>query len=355
MSAMPPQDRLTRVVIRPNLSIREAIGSLDVAGTGALLLSADGKRLSGLLTDGDVRRAILRGVSLEGPCGSIATARPLCGRPEMTAPEMLAMMNEADINQLPIAAEDGTLFGLVLRRDLAPAEASGMSAVIMAGGMGTRLMPLTADTPKPMLPVGDRPLLERTIERLREAGIVQLSVATHHLAERITEHFGDGQRFGVSIQYLTEEKPLGTAGGLGLLGQADGPILVINGDILTRVDFRDMLAYHRRHHADVTVGVRRYEIDVPYGVVECDGAQVQGIREKPSFGFLVNAGIYLLEPSVPRDIPAETRFDMTDLIARLIAAGRRVVSFPIVEYWLDVGRHDDYRRANEDAAVGEKG
>jgi NDP-sugar pyrophosphorylase family protein len=116
-----------------------------------------------------------------------------------------------------------------------------------------------------------------------------------------------------------------------------------------------MLAYHRRHGADVTVGVRRYEIDVPYGVVECDGAAVQGIREKPSVGFLVNAGIYLLEPSVPRDIPTGTRFDMTDLIARLLAAGRRVVSFPIVEYWLDVGRHDDYRRANEDAAVGEKG
>jgi dTDP-glucose pyrophosphorylase len=348
-----PQDRLASVWIDPGVSIREAIACLDRAGTGALLLAAPGGTLGGLLTDGDIRRAILRGVSLEQPCHSIATSRPLCGRDGMTPGEMLETMNGADINQLPIVSADGIVRGFVLRRDLVPAGASNLSAVIMAGGLGSRLMPLTADTPKPMLPVGDRPLMERTIERLRDAGIVRLSISTHHLADRIVEHFGDGQRFGVSIEYLTEERPLGTAGGLGLLDRRPEPILVINGDILTKVDFRDLLAYHRRHGADVTVGVRRYEIDVPYGVVECEGPAVRAIKEKPSVGFLVNAGVYLLEPSVQSVIPAGTRFDMTDLIGRLLAEGRPVVSYPIVEYWLDVGRHDDYRKANEDAAVSE--
>jgi NDP-sugar pyrophosphorylase family protein len=198
-----------------------------------------------------------------------------------------------------------------------------------------------------MLTLGDRPLLELTIERLRNAGIKRMNVTTHYLPEVISNHFGDGTAFDVEISYVEEDRPLGTAGGLKLLEASNETLLVINGDIITEVDFRAMLAYHRDHGADVTVGVRQFELQVPYGVIECDGMRVRRVQEKPLLNFLVNAGIYLLEPTVYRYIPEGHRFDMTDLIERLVEKGRHVVSFPIVEYWLDIGQKADYERAQE--------
>jgi NDP-sugar pyrophosphorylase family protein len=223
-----------------------------------------------------------------------------------------------------------------------------LSAVIMAGGYGTRLRPLTDDMPKPMLPVGDRPLLERTVRRLREAGIQDVRVTTHYLGDRIASHFGDGKAFGVDITYLNEDRPLGTAGALALVNRPAGPLLVMNGDILTNLNFHALLAFHREHRADATVAVRKYDLTVPYGVVECEGTQVKALQEKPTERFLVNAGIYLLEPTVLGCIPPGERFDMTELIQVLLQQGRTVVSFPIVEYWLDIGRAEDYERAQSD-------
>jgi NDP-sugar pyrophosphorylase family protein len=198
-----------------------------------------------------------------------------------------------------------------------------------------------------MLKLGDRPLLELTIERLRDAGIRRMNVTTHYLPEAISNHFGSGEAFDVEIRYVKEDQPLGTAGGLKLMENCDETLLVINGDILTEVDFRSMLRYHKEHGADLTVGVRQYEVQVPYGVVDCDGSRVRKLQEKPLLHFLVNAGIYLLEPTVYRYIPDHHRFDMTDLIERLIDKGRHVVSFPVVEYWMDIGQKADYERANE--------
>jgi NDP-sugar pyrophosphorylase family protein len=218
----------------------------------------------------------------------------------------------------------------------------------MAGGFGSRLRPLTDQIPKPMLPVGDRPLLERTIARLRDSGIRTVNVTTHHLADQIKSHFGDGEAMGVDIHYVSEERPLGTCGGLRLVEELKEPVLVINGDILTGVNFGDLVGFHRKVGADATVCVRKYEVQVPYGVVEVDGTWLRGVKEKPSVGFFVNAGIYLLEPTVQRFIPEGERFDMTDLIARLLAEGRPVATFPIVEYWLDVGQPADYAQAQRD-------
>jgi NDP-sugar pyrophosphorylase family protein len=235
----------------------------------------------------------------------------------------------------------------MLRSDLLSEHRLRLSAVIMAGGFGTRLRPLTEDTPKPMLTIGDRPVLELTIERLRNAGIKRMNVTTHYLADTISNHFGDGKAWDVDINYVREDLPLGTAGGLKMLPEKDETLLVINGDVVTEVDFRSMLDYHRDHGADVTVGVRQYQVPVPYGVVDCDGPRVRQLREKPVVNFLVNAGVYLLEPTVYRYIPDGHRFDMTDLIARLIDKGRHVVSFPILEYWLDIGQRADYEQAQE--------
>jgi dTDP-glucose pyrophosphorylase len=342
-------ERLKRTMFSPRRSISEAVLHLNDAGTGVLVLCEEDGRLVGLLTDGDVRRAMLRGISFGGHCGSIATLSPVVVSPDVPAVEALRLMNERDINQLPVVdPQDGKVVGLLLRRDLVTEEQLAVAAVVMAGGFGTRLLPLTSDIPKPMLPVGDRPLLERTIEKLRDAGIRRVNVTTHYLPEKITSHFGDGQSYGVDIAYVTEDRPLGTAGGLGLLPEQEEPLLVVNGDILCTVDFRDLVSYHRKNRADITVCVRKHEVKIPYGVVECEGPRLLRLKEKPSVSVLVNAGIYLLEPSVRRFIPQGERFDMTDLIGRLLANGRPVASYPIVGYWLDVGQHDDYRKAQSD-------
>jgi NDP-sugar pyrophosphorylase family protein len=203
-----------------------------------------------------------------------------------------------------------------------------------------------------MLPVADRPLMERTVEQLRQAGVRRLNITTHYLSEKIISHFGDGARFGVEIDYVRENEPLGTAGALKMLHASDEPILVVNGDVLTRVDYRAFHAFHREQNADMTIGVRAYKIQVPYGVVECHGPEVVGLTEKPEMKLFVNAGVYLLEPTVQAHLPAESKFDMTDLIARLLAAGKTVVSFPIVEYWIDVGRTADYEQADSDLRRG---
>jgi dTDP-glucose pyrophosphorylase len=352
MASSPRKDRLHEVTIQPTASIAAAIAQLDRAGTGALVLCSEGRRLRGLLTDGDVRRAILHSTPLESPCQTISTRKPVTANASVSAHEALRMMNEHDINHLPVVDAEGNLADLLLRRDLVPEQDLGMSAVIMAGGYGKRMLPLTERVPKPMLPVGNRPLLERTIEQLRRAGIHRVSLTTHYLSESILNHFGNGEAFGVQLHYVTEDRPLGTAGGLGRIENLKEPLLVINGDILTGVPFHEMLNYHRNLGAAVTIGVRKYEVQVPFGVVESDGFKVRRIREKPSLSFFINAGLYLLEPVFQKYLPPGERFDMTDLIERLVREGYLVVSFPILEYWLDVGRPEDYRKAQEDLANG---
>jgi dTDP-glucose pyrophosphorylase len=342
-------ERLKRTLILPGESISTAIQHLDDAGTGVLLLCDEDGRLAGVLTDGDIRRAMLRRVPFERSCDSIASRKPVFVPPDVSAVEALRRMNEADVNQLPLVdPQTGQVVDLLLRRDLMTEEELSVAAVVMAGGFGTRLRPLTDDTPKPMLRVGDRPLLERTIEQLRSAGIRHVNVTTHYLPEKITDHFGDGRAYGVEIKYVTEDQPLGTAGGLAFVKDSCEPLLVINGDILASVDFRDLTRHHRKEGADATVCVRRHQVQVPYGVVECEGARLMGVREKPCVDVLVNAGIYLLERSVLDYIPNGERFDMTDLLQRLLAAGRPIATYPILGYWLDVGRHEDLEQAQED-------
>jgi dTDP-glucose pyrophosphorylase len=329
---------------------------LDHAGAGILLLCEDDRKLVGVLTDGDIRRAILRGVSFDEPCISIASQKPVVAPPHVSASEALHLMDHSRdfvVNHLPVVDAEGRAVDLLLRRDLVTEDQLALSAVIMAGGFGTRLRPLTEELPKPMLPLGGRPLMERIIEQLRQAGIRRVNVSTHYRSDEIIEHFGDGQAFGVEIKYVTEDCPLGTAGALGLMEIPNEPLLVINGDILTRVDFRAMLDFHREQLADMTVAVRQHEFRVPYGVVETDGVTITGISEKPVMRHFINAGVYLLNPEVCQFIPNGQPYDMPDLISRLVTEGRRVVSFPVREYWLDIGQVKDYQKALADIEDGE--
>lgn len=347
--------QLDQIIVSPQRTIYETLELLDQAGLGILLLCDGDKKLVGLLTDGDIRRALLKQIPLSEPCSTVATRDPLVAIAPIQMSEALHLMDYGrsfTVNHLPVVDDHHRVVDLLLRRDLVNEEMLGVTAVIMAGGFGTRLRPLTEDLPKPMLPVGERPLLELILTQLRKSGIRHVSITTHYKPEKITEHFGDGKEFGVDLNYVSEKEPLGTAGSLGLMLPPQEPILVMNGDILTQIDFQAMFTFHRKHQADLTVGVRQYDFQVPYGVMDSDGPYVRRIVEKPKYNFLVNAGIYLLEPVVYQYIPAGQRFDMTDLITKLLENGRKVANFPIVEYWLDIGQHEDYEQAQTDERNG---
>lgn len=350
---------LETLCVLPQASIVEVMQRLNQNTRGIVLVVDEARHLLGTITDGDIRRALLGGLDRTAPVSALLESKPpaaahapvtaAIGTP---AAELLALMVREDVRHVPLI-EDGTVKDVALLSDLVKDTAPRMQAVVMAGGRGTRLRPLTETVPKSMLPIGDRPLLERIIAQLQKAGIHRVNLATHYKADFIREHFGDGNAFDVDIQYVDEHEPLGTAGALALLAQSDEPLLVMNGDILTHVDFAAMLDFHRAHHADMTVAVRPSELHVPYGVVENDGVNVVRISEKPVIRYFVNAGIYLLNPDVCRLIAPGEKTDMPDVIVRLLAEQRRVVSFPVHEYWLDIGRQDDYQRALADAESGE--
>ena len=325
---------------------------VDRGSCGIALVVDQERRLLGTITDGDVRRAILAGKNLELRVSELLVRKistqypkPVTASPGTDRKTLIVLMHEHVLRQIPIVDNDGRIVDLVMLDDLIPTQDLPLQAVIMAGGMGTRLRPLTEDLPKPMLPVGGKPLMELVIEQLRQVGIRRVNVTTHYKPEKISDHFGDGSAYGVELNYVNEDKPLGTGGALGLMDAPTGPMLVINGDIMTHVDFRAMLAYHQEHHADMTVAVRQYDIKVPYGVIECEGSRVCTLKEKPQLHFLVNAGIYLLEPNVYEFIPNGEHFNMTDLIQRLLDSNHTVVSFPVIEYWLDIGQLADYEQA----------
>ncbi len=343
-----------------NATIRDAISCIDKNAKGIALVIDGDHRLLSTITDGDIRRAILAGVTFDTPVSRLMMEKekskypkPICVTKKSTDSEMLSLMKDESVRQLPVLDEEGRVVDLVVLSDLVPEEKLAVRAVIMAGGKGTRLRPLTEKLPKPMLPVGDRPLMERTIEQLRRSGIRNVNITTHFQPEKIVDHFGDGKAFGVTINYLPEDEPLGTAGALDMMEDTDEPVLVINGDVLTRVDYRAMLNYHREHSADMTIGVRKYDLQVPYGVIDSDGPNVRKLREKPVIELFVNAGIYLLEPGLNRYLPDSGPFDMTELIQRMIDDGSNVVNFPIVEYWLDIGHPADYEQAQQDVENGE--
>ena len=340
--------------LTPDQSIREVVECLDLTKRSIALVVNPDKRLVGTITEGEIRRAILANQDLEGPARILLDAKkgtrfeqPLTAAVGTRTVQLLQMMRQAMLRHIPLLDAEGRVVDLACLEQLIAREEMPVRAMVMAGGLGTRLQPLTHEVPKPMLPVGDRPLLELIVEQLSRAGISRVSLSTRYKEEIIKNHFGNGKNFGVEISYLTEDQPLGTAGVLGTLAPLKEPLLVINGDILTGVDFQAMLDFHCDHNADMTVAVRQHEFRLPYGVVDTDGVRVKSISEKPLIRRFINAGIYLLNPDVCRFVPQNQRFDMPDLINSLLAEGRTIVGYPIREYWLDIGISEDYKKAQE--------
>jgi dTDP-glucose pyrophosphorylase len=352
--APDPSKTLEGLWVQPEATIRETAACMNRNARGIALVVDEGHRLMGTVTDGDIRRAILHGFGLDDGVSRVLELKlaqgihaPITASTSETEGRLLELMQENSVRHLPLLDETGRVSGLAALQDFIVSSAPPLRAVVMAGGYGRRLHPLTAETPKPMLPIGDKPMLEHVFERLQQSGIRHVMVTTHFRGDIIRNHFGNGERLGLDIDYLDEQEPLGTAGALGLIGDG-GPVLVMNADILSAVDFQAMHDFHREHEAKLTIAVRHYEITVPFGVVYCTSEQVSNIEEKPQARFLVNAGIYLVEEEVLRRIRPNTRLDMPDLIKAIISDGVRVVAYPVVEYWLDVGRHDDYHRAQTD-------
>ena len=340
-------------------TIHQAVACIDRNARGIALVADAEYHLLGTITDGDIRRAILSGLNMHQPVSVLLERKvdsiypqPIIALGGMEPGAILELMQSHSVRQIPVLDEARRVVNLITIEELLPQNTLPVTAVVMAGGFGTRLRPLTEDIPKPMLPVGGKPLLEHILGQMRDSGVRHVNITTHYMPEKIVDYFGDGRQFGLEIDYVNEDRPLGTAGALGLMSPPTETMLVINGDILTQINFRAMLKFHHEHQADLTVAVRYYEMQVPYGVLQCDGARVLGVQEKPIYNFLVNAGIYMIEPSAYAFIPHGTKFDMTDLIEKLTSENRTVVSFPIVEYWLDIGHHAQYEQAQKDVKDG---
>ncbi len=341
---------LERVVIGPSASIRDAVARIDAGAAQVAVIADSDGRVQGLVTDGDVRRGLLAGRDLSEPVTAIMNAAPLLLGEDVPRDEILRLMRERTIHQIPIVDAENRLVRLRTLDELLNAPQRANEVVLLAGGRGTRLMPLTDDTPKPLLHVGDRPILQRILESCREHGFTRIHIAVNYKAEMIRAHFGDGSRFGVEINYLEEDEPRGTAGCLALLrDRPTAPFFVMNGDLLTTVHLKRLLDFHHEHAAAATMCIREYTHVVPYGVVELDGHRLRRLEEKPVRRDYVNAGIYVLEPDVVDLVPNHGVYDMTDALQHLGDAKRDVAVFPIREYWLDIGRHPDLEQARVDA------
>jgi len=350
---------IDKILVGSDWTIRRLIQCVEENAQGIALVIDAQRRLLATITDGDIRRAVLQGLNLETSVAELIAKK----EPEPTIAEgpitalvgtddetLLLLMRRRSVRHVPLLDHDRRVIGLSRIEDLI--DSPKLNAVVMAGGYGKRLRPLTEDNPKPLLPVGDRSILDRILGQLRDAGIHRVNITTHFLADRVKEHVGDGSRLGLAVDYVSEDQPLGTAGALGLLNPPDEPVLVINGDVLTRTDFRAMLHFHQDYRAVMTVGIKQYSIKVPYGVVRVKGADIVALEEKPVSQFFVVAGIYLLNPEVWKYLSRGEHMDMPDLIRQLVDDGRKVVSFPINEYWLDIGSPNDYQQAQSDVAEG---
>ncbi len=338
-----------QALISECLSIRETLAIIDRTALQIALVVDEGNRLLGVVTDGDVRRGILLGVSLERPVSEIMSTRFSFVTQDADQAQVLRAMQARMLRHIPVLDLQGRIVDLKIYDILADRQRKNTPVVLMAGGLGTRLGQLTKDCPKPLLKVGGKPILERIMLSFLEQGFYRLFLAVNYKAQMFEDYFGDGLAWGMEITYLHESKPLGTAGALSLMPKVGAdPLIVMNGDLMTKVSFTSLLDFHHEHQAAATMCVRQYDMQVPFGVVNTDNYKLTGLTEKPVHTFFVNAGIYVLNPETLDVIPRDSFFDMPDLFQHLMQQGKPAAAFPVYEYWLDVGRVPDFERANGD-------
>jgi dTDP-glucose pyrophosphorylase len=327
-----------------------AIEILDKGALGIVLVVDDVGLLLGTITDGDIRRGLLTKKEMSTSALEIMSTDPITASIKDGKREILAMMDSNKLLQIPIINSDRLLVGLETMQNIVNTRKHDNYVFLMAGGFGSRLYPLTKGTPKPLLKVGSFPILETIISQFIKSGFHNFFISVHYRADMIKEYFGDGKKLGVNIQYIYESTPLGTAGALGFLPKSiDLPIIMMNGDILTKIDFTNLLNFHNEKKVAATICVREYDLQVPFGVVETNNRfELVGITEKPVHKFFVNAGIYVLNPEFIKKVSGDNYLDMPNFLENQVANGECINTFPLHEYWIDIGRIDEYERANKE-------
>lgn len=340
--------KIDEIKINQNASIKEALKVIDKGAIKVAVVLSDDGLLLGMLNDGDIRRALLKGMSLDDSIAGIINKHPVVANINDTKERILELANEKKLHQIPIIS-NGKLIGIQdIREFLAPKNKPN-KVILMVGGLGTRLRPLTNDVPKPMLDVGNKPILHTIVENFAKYGYTDIIMCVNYKSEIIKEYFGNGDKFGVKIEYVLENQRMGTAGALSLLKERPkDDFFVMNGDLLTNVNFEYLHEYHKDSNALASICIRKYEMQVPYGVVNVRANKVTSIEEKPTQSFFVSAGIYMFSPIVLDFIPKGIFYDMPTLFSELLKHDFPIHPFPIREYWLDIGRMDEYRRANDE-------
>lgn len=330
-------------------SVRDALSQINDTGEQFALVTDRSDTLLGVITDGNIRRALLAGASLESCVVDIMNPTPICTDESVSALQALRQMEAGSLSHVPVLNDGRKVCRVWSLKELQSAAPLSNSVVIMAGGLGTRLGDLTKNCPKPMLHVGGKPILQAVIENFTRAGFHNFFLSVNYLAEVIEEYFGDGSRFNCNIQYLHESKRLGTAGALSLLPPQSAPFIVSNADILTHLNMRCLLREHLTYNSMATMVVKKYSVQIPYGVIECDdGRNLLEIREKPSAHFFISAGIYAISPSALQLVPGDTYFDMPSLFQAVMHSGQKARVMETDDYWLDIGQVPDFERAQNE-------
>lgn len=340
------------ILIPPSLSIIDTMRLIDKTAMQIALVVDEGGRLLATVTDGDIRRAILKGQTLEQPVAMIMNKRPTTFKANESQKDMMVAMRLLNLSTIPIIDDQDRVVGLQVIESLIKPTSLNNPVVLMAGGMGARLRPLTNDCPKPLLKVGDRPVLQTILESFIEHGFQQFYFSVNYKAEMIEDYFGNGCKWNVKIRYIHEDKKLGTAGALSLLPEEPNlPMIVMNGDILTKINFQQLLDFHTDHRATATMCVHKYDFQIPYGVVNVEKNRLTDITEKPTHSFFINSGIYVLEPRALQFIPKNAYYDMPALFDKLVKQKLETSVFPLREYWLDIGHLNDFERAQGDFEI----
>ncbi|OAV44316.1 nucleotidyltransferase family protein [Lewinella sp. 4G2] len=339
---------IQRHLLPQSASVREALARLDkLASDAVVFLIKDRNILVGSITDGDIRRGLINGLTLETPLMEFVQAAPKAFRRSTFNLQQMQEWREKNFRILPVINDENRIVDIInfrKQRSFLP-----MDAVIMAGGVGSRLRPLTLDTPKPLLKVGDKPIIEHNIERLRSFGVVNLTISIKYLGQQLIDYFGDGSDRGMNITYVTEDEPRGTIGAVSEIQEIFNPyVLVMNSDLLTTIDLEEMFSEMLAKEADMTVATVPYEVEIPYGVIETEGDLIKALKEKPTYTYYSNAGIYIIRKEHIAKVPATGRYSAPDLMENLYTSDHRVTHFPILGYWLDIGKHNDFEKAQRD-------
>ena len=341
--------RENKSFIQQHQTVKDALEQLNLVPEGLVLFVLDKeKRLVGTLTDGDVRRGLLAGKGIEAPVSAIMHRNFRYLRKNSFSLHDVEALRRQRIQLVPLLDDSGQLVRLLNLRELK--SVLPLHAIIMAGGRGERLKPHTNTTPKPLLKVGDKPILEYTLDRLAAYGVQEVHIAVKYLGQQIQQYFGDGSEKGLHIRYLQEEEPLGTIGALSLLEEVSCPhVLLMNSDLLTNIDFQEFYKFHEEEGAALSVASVPYSVTVPYAVLETSDTQrVRALQEKPTYTYYANAGIYLIRSELLQLLEKGAYFNATDFIELLLQEGHKVAAFPIHGYWLDIGKPQDYAKAQED-------